>query len=215
MFIRLGQFYAFLLLLFCLSFNIVFFPEVRAPLLGSDDPLKPYEQAVKSALFEWNITEKISNIYPPIQSNAENIQKVPPPAPIEQKNTPAASANVPKEEPKESKPIPDSLLPTPPQKDELKSKPKTVPDIEKPKEPEKPKPAVPVATPTENQQTAVVMPVPKPAAAIILPVVADQFKPLITAPKQAFKPTESIKPSASAVWDTVDTALERPIRYDR
>jgi hypothetical protein len=58
-------------------------------------------------------------------------------------------------------------------------------------------------------QTAATMPAPKPATA--KPVIADQFKPITVSPK----PVEPIKPSANAVWDTIDTALERPIRYDQ
>ena len=197
MFIRLGQFYAFLLLLICLSVNIAFFPEVREPFLGSDDPL----ESVKTALSKLEIVAK----------HTEDVQEAPAPAPKEQKKTPEVPADDPKPKPKESDPIPDSLLPDPPQKDELKDKPKTVPDVEKPKEPEKPKPAAPVVAPMENQQIAAVMPMPKPADAIIQPVVAEQFKPVIASPK----PIEIAKPSTNAVWDTVDTALERPIRYDR
>jgi hypothetical protein len=58
---------------------------------------------------------------------------------------------------------------------------------------------------------------PSPQLATPKPVVADQFQPIIVETKskesvQSAKP--SVKPSSAPVWETADTVLERPIRYD-
>jgi len=189
--VRLGQFYASLLVLACLGINIAFFPEVREPFLGSDDPLA----SVKSALSELDIQSRIAEFYPQIQSKTEDSQETPtPPAPKKQEK-PAGKileppAKIPAPEPTASSPILDiSLLSTPLPKAE--SKPVSSTSVSK-----------------ENQQTAATMSVPKAAVAISQPVVADQFKPTTT----STKPSATVKPSATAIWDTVDTALERPIR---
>ena len=74
MFVRLGQFYAFVLLLICLMVNIAVFPEVREPFLGNVDPTA----SVKSAFSELDIQERISEIYSSAQSNGDDIQSVVP-----------------------------------------------------------------------------------------------------------------------------------------
>jgi len=204
MLIRLGRFYASLLVLICLGINIAFFPEVREPFLGSDDPLA----SVKSALSELDIQARIAEFYPQIQSKTEDIQDTPaPPTPKKQEKPAGTTSELPAKtsapEPTTSDPLLDlSLWSVPSPKAESKST---------PKETEAPKPTPSVAVSKDNQQTAATMSAPKAAAAVIMPVVADQFKPTTTAPK----PTETAKPSANAVWDTIDTVLERPIRYDR
>ena len=206
--IRLGQFYACLLLFTCLGINIAFFSEVREPFLGGADPLA----SVKSALSELDIKARIAEFYPQTLSKAENIQKedvqnMPLPTPKKQEKPSELSASMPKPEPVVSNPVLDPfLLPSQPPKEMPKE------EETKLKKSEIPNPIPSVIVPEEsnlNQQTAVTVPAPKPAAA--KPMVADQFKPIMTQPK----PVEPVKPSANVVWDTIDTALERPIRYDQ
>jgi len=204
--IRPGQFYASLLLLVCLGTNIAFFPEVREPFLGSEDPFG----SVKSALSELDIKATLAEFYPKILSNVGDEQHIPPPIP----STPS-----PPPVPEPAVKNPDSLpLPTPPPVAEPLPKSQDMPEEKKPeepktKEPEKLQPPT-AAIPTDNPQTTTT--VPKPVVATIQPAVANPFKPVTAPPKPAetVKPQETVNHSASPVWDTVDTVLERPIRYD-
>jgi len=211
--VRLGQFYALMLLLACLVTNIAFFSEVREPFLGDEDPMP----SVKSAFSELDIQAKIAGFYPKVQSEAEQpkvdevpalpppappeaekpIPRVEPPTPREPRRQPAPSANNPPAEPRVADPMVDPFLSP----------------VSPPKELEEPKPAVSVVVPERNErnlQTVAVMPAPTPVAAVMQPVIAEQFKPIIVEPK----PTAPVKPSSTPVWDTIDTFLDRPIRYD-
>jgi hypothetical protein len=188
--VRLGQFYAFVLLLTCLAINIAFFSEVREPFLGDEDPLA----SVKSAFAELNIQANLADFYPKVQSKVDSLQDVTPPV------TPAPKkANPVPTEPESVVPIVDPFqFATPPPKVEHK-----IPT-------EEPAPPAPLIAPSENLQTAATMPVPQPAAAVAKPVIADQFKPMMTEPKPIV-PVNSVKPSSTPVWETIDTVLERPI----
>ena len=204
--VRLGQFYALVLLLACLGINIVFFSEVRKPFFGNEDPLA----SVQSSLSELDIRGAIAEYYPKRQLQEDGVQVPPPPPPKEEPSAPKAqrrsSAPLPKAEPENVISIGDPLLPSdpPPKAEPAKPAPKETP----------PEP-VSVAPPAENQQTAATMSAPNPAVAAVKPVVADQFKPLIPEPKSAApQSAASGKPSPSPVWDTIDTVLERPIWYD-
>ena len=108
---------------------------------------------------------------------------------------------------------------------------------------EEPKPAVSVVAPDiavqdfvvqdvvvqkrekPTMQTVAVTPFPAPIAAVVQPVVAEQFKPIIDEQKPVSQksvsqksttpvPVTPFKPSSVPVWDTTDSILARPIRYD-
>jgi hypothetical protein len=194
--VRLGQFYALVLLLTCLGINIAFFSEVREPFLGSEDPLA----SVKSSLSELDIQGKIAAFYPKTSSKVDDVQVPPPSAP-------------PKAEPPVQKK--QHQQPTPPPKAEPE---KSIPQPAPKEAPQKPAESMPVVTPAENLQTSATVLVPQPAIAAVKPVVADQFKPVTPESKpNEPKPKElvkSVKLSSSPVWDTIDTVLERPIRYE-
>jgi len=208
--IRPSQFYASLVLLVCLGTNIAFFPEVREPFLGSGDPFG----SLKSALAELDINAKIAEFYPQTQSNVEHTQDShstapsPPSSPPPPPPPPPPPQPVPEPEP-ETEPAENNLVldpapyqrATPPPSVEPQPEPKKVPEVpEKPQEPETPPPAAAI---------------PQPAVATIQPVVAEQFKPITPSPKPAPpKPADITQFSASPVWGTIDTVLERPIRYD-
>ena len=68
--VRLGQFYAFVLLFGCLATNIAFFSEVREPFLGDSD----HGVAINSALSELDIQDKIAAFYPKVSPNVVNTQ---------------------------------------------------------------------------------------------------------------------------------------------
>lgn len=177
--VRIGYFYAFLLMLLCVVVNIAFFAEVREPFLGDEDPTA----SIKSVFADWDIEATLAEYFPKVQSKV--------PSPVEE--------------------IPDELQPEPPKEE------KRVPKEPSRKEPlqqepvpkeEPPTPKVaPEALPASLEgavQTAAALPVPQSAA--IKPAVAEQFKPIIAPPSM---------PASSPVWMTVDTVLERPIKYDR
>ena len=222
--VRLGQFYAFLLLLTCLSINIAFFPEVREPFLGDDDPVS----STKLALSESDFTARIAEFYPTIQARVQDLRSVLPLPGAQKQKEPEKTSELPTDiwEPDirvpwtvTDDPIVDSFfLPSQPPVEE----PEVISEEE---EPEAPEPVFSVVAPETSgmtQQTSAVVPVASPA--VVRPVVADQFKPIII-------PVESVRPpageetkrasnasagksSSNVVWDTIDTVLERPIRYD-
>ena len=151
MFVRLGQFYAFVLLLICLMINVAFFPEVREPFLGDEDPMA----SVKSAFSELDIQERIDEFYPKMLSNADGVPAVVPPK--EQRQQSSAS------------PVVDvNSVSAPPQKTEPAKR-------EIPKEISKSSP--PIVVPAKNLQTAVAVPGPQPG--IIQPATAEKFKPIV------------------------------------
>ena len=181
MFSRLGQFYAFLLLLACLVVNIAFFAEVRELFLGDDDPLA----SIKSAFSELGIETKIADIFPMIQSQVDDVSESEPPAQKEGRSV--------SREPRQqstsiiAEPVADpfpSLVPAPPAKSEKDT----------PKKSEEPKPvaAVPQEKSEQNRQIAIT-PAPVAVAATVQPVIANQFKPIIVEPT----PTIPVKPSVS------------------
>lgn len=209
--IRLGHFYASLLLLICLGINIAFFSEVREPFLGDEDPLA----SVKAALSDLNIKAKFAEIYPKIASetdgeSTDTTSLEPSTKTVKPVETPKQPVGMPKKtepdkslifqpSPTKTDPVVDPfLLSTPPPK---ASTPVAAPKDYERKQIEKTKPTEPKKESGVNRQTAAVMPMPQPATT--RPIVADHFKPI-----------ESAKPSTEAVWDTIDTVLERPLRYD-
>ena len=219
--VRLGQFYAFVLLLACLVINIAFFAEVREPFLGDEDPMA----SVKSAFSDLDIQAKLAEFYPPMQSKVNEtkigeISDKPSLAPLErEKSIPKAEISTPKEgnpilgeqrqqsvppvnvPPVVADPMIDPFLPlTQP------SPAKTEQEI--PKEPAPAIPAVALERREPNRQTAAI--IPAPVTAIAQPVIADQFKPIVIEPK----PAAPVKPLSTPVWETPDTVLDRPIRYD-
>ena len=198
---RLGQFYAFMLLLICLAVNITFFSEVRESFLGDADPLA----SVKSTISELDIKASIADFYPKVQSTVEDAQDhaSSPAPPVENKAVFSDSNRQPLAPP--AKPETPSAIVDPfsPAK----------PEPEKAAPQEEPKPPVAASVPAENHQAVASVPAPRPAAAVSRPVIADQFKPIMTEPKPA-EPLQATKPSSSPVWDTVDTILERPVRND-
>ena len=203
---RLGQFYAFVLLLACLATNVAFFAEVREPFFGDEDPLA----SVKSSFSELNIKKSITDFCAQVQSNVDGVTpsvlpKEEKPDPNEQYLKPVSSAK-----PERVTPTADSSPPSAP------------PSVSPPAPPPEPEPAKTarkeeskhtpsVAPPAETLQTAAAMPAPQPGTA--KPVIADRFKP-ITAESKQMEPAKSAKPSPTPVWETVDTVLERPLRYD-
>ena len=205
--VRLSQFYALVLLLTCLGINIVFFSEVREPFLGSEDPLI----SVTSSFSELDIMGKIAEWFPKKQSKVDDVQDLTPSAP------PKEESPAPKAQRRQSAPPPaepenvisrvNPLLPSdpPPKAEPAKPVPKEAP-------PESSR-SVPITAPAENLQTAATMPAPQPAAAAVKPVVANQFKPITPEPKPAAS-VKPPKPSSTPIWDTIDTVLERPVRYD-
>ena len=174
MLVRLGHFYAFVLLLICLMIDIAFFSAVREPFLGAEDPTA----SIKSALSELDIPEKIAEFYPQTQSNADNVQVVTP-----QKEPPRQSSVPPLEAEPVKKDVPKEIS----------------------------KSSTPTAAPMENRQTAATIPAAKPA--VSLPVIAEQFKPIVPEQKPV-APTKPVKPSSVPVWETIDSLLEQPIRHD-
>ena len=218
--VRLGQFYALLFLLACLVTNIAFFAEVREHFLGDDDPMA----SVKSAFADLDIQAKIAEFYPAVQSKVDDakmdgvLEATPPtqletekPAPKVEISSPKEAEPVPREQQRRRQTTPAPGTPNTEPFPPLSQQP-TIPAKEAlPKESEVPKPIPSVLEPERrepNQQTAAAIPVP--AFAAVQPVVAEQFKPITVEPK----PTPPVRPSANPVWDTMDTILERPIRYD-
>jgi len=235
---RLGQFYALVLLLACLVTNIAFFAEVREPFLGDDDPMA----SVKSAFSDLNIQARVAEFSPKILSRADGVKVdeakidgikidempemipptppaplaverpaprvVEPPAPREPRQQPTPPVNNLLAEPVIAEPIGDPFPPL---------------ETEPPKELEEPKPAVSTVVQARNettrnetaQQAAAIIPVsaPAPVTAATQPVIADRFNPITVEPPVP-PPTAPARPSSTPVWDTIDTILERPIRYD-
>jgi len=200
MLVRFGHFYAFVLLLACLAINIAFFDKVREPFLGDVDPTA----SVKSAFSDLDIQAKIAEFYPQTQSNADEsaikeaaeeasppeaekpvrIEELPVPPPA-----PAPPANDPPLVPVIAEPVIESLLPS---------------------EPEEPTPTVSAVPEIRESPRQMVAAVPTPTPATLQPVVAAQFKPIVTEKKSSMP----VKPSSSPVWDTGDSGRARPIRYD-
>ena len=240
MLIRLGQFYALVLLLACLVTNIAFFAKVREPFLGNDDPTA----SVKTAFANLDFQGRIEKFYPQTQSKVDDTtvnttvdntpvdevsditSSLPPekgkPAPRAETPVPrierAASSEshrqspLPVHDPPAESVFADPIIESPSPFAQL---PQTEPEkTSPPKELEEPKPDVTVVVSERhepNQQTVAVMAAPASVAAVVQPVIANQFKPIIVEPKSVVP----VKPSSAPVWDTVDTIRERPIRYDR
>jgi len=216
---RLGQLYALVLLFACLVTNIAFFADVREPFLGDDDPMA----SVKSAFSDLNIQARIAEFYPKILSkaNEEKVDEVPeatpltPPTLLEaERPTPRVEMPVPRE-PRQQPTLPVNNLLTEPAIAEPIIDPFPPLGAEPPKELEKPEPAASTVVQTMNESTrqvATVMPVSAivPVIATVQPVIADQFNPIDT----ATQPIAPVRPSATPVWNTIDTILDRPIRYD-
>ena len=216
---RLGQFYALVLLLACLVTNIAFFAEVREPFLGDDDPVA----SVKSAFSDLNIQARLAEFYPKILSMANEAKgdeapEVTPPIPptlLEaERPTPRVEMPVPREPRQQPIPPVNNLLMEP-----VIAEPTVDPfpplETEPPKELEKPEPAASTVVQTMNEltrQAATVTPVSAivPVTATVQPVIADQFNPIGI----ATQPVAPVRPSSTPVWDTIDTILDRPIRYD-
>ena len=207
-----------MLLITCLVINIAFFSEVREPFLGKDDPLA----SVKSAFAELDIQSKFAEFYPKVQSKVDNVSIVTPPeepeerTPVQKKDESAPQA--------ENPPSRKQRQPLPPKQPEESVEPqKDVPKVE-PKEAATKEPVgresvSPVLTVTPvrgevNLQTAATIPIPKAAPSVANPVVANQCTPILTEPRPT-EPVKPIKPSSNPVWETVDSVLNRPIRYDR
>ena len=110
--------------------------------------------------------------------------------------------------PKPTMPEPVLSEPMPPEPPPVPQKPEAEPTRGESKE--EPQSADPFAAPAESPQEAAFDPFPQPAVAAVRPVIADQFKPIVTAPK----PPVPVRPSSAPVWGTIETVLERPIRYD-
>ena len=202
--VRLGQFYALMLLLTCLAVNIAFFPEVREPFLGDEDPLA----SVKSAFADLDVQAKIAEFYPKVQSNVDEVSNV---TPLEEPKEETPTPKVEERAPREQRRPPPLVQP-----EEVVPLPKEEPKESVPSESAKNE-SPPVLTPVRSEvhlQTAATMPVPKPAAAVVQPAVAEQFNPVLieSKPTELVKP---VKPSSQPIWETIETVLERPIRYDR
>jgi len=203
--VRLAQFYAFVLLLICLAVNVAFFSDVREFFLGDEDPLA----SAQSAFAEWDIAAKIAAFYPSIPSKADEIADETPPEPARNPEPVSLESLLPK--PPSSKPtipepvLPESLLPEPPPVP-------WEPEAEHAKEesPAEPQSGDPFDAPIETPPESAFDPFPQPAVAAARPVVADQFKPIVAEPK----PPVPVRPSSAPVWGTIETVLERPIRYD-
>jgi len=214
---RLGQFYALLLLFACLATNIAFFAEVREPFLGDEDPMA----SVKSAFSDLDIQGKIAKLYPKIQSKADEVSDTVPPTPPERRTVSRVEPplqrterSAPRESKQHSAPPVETVVADPIVDPFLLL-------VQPPEVWEEPKPAVSVVVPDvmpdivperrePNLQASAIMSAPASVAAVVLPVVAEQFKPITVEPK----PVVLVKPSSAPVWDTVDTILDRPIRYD-
>jgi hypothetical protein len=215
---RLGHFYASLLVFICLGINIAFFPEVREPFLGGDDPLA----SVKAALSDLNIKARFVEICPKTQFNTDSEASVPTPqasptdpvksaeptkkpAAVSIKIEPVKTA-VPKTKTAQNESLPDPFL-LPSSQPKEPAPPADLIAVEQ-KQFERTKPTDPQKESGLNRQTAASVPIPQSAAA--RPIIADQFKPIVTPSKSI----ESTKPSPDVVWDTIDTITERPLRYD-
>ena len=247
--VRLGQFYALVLLLLCLATNIAFFAEVREPFLGDDDPTA----SVKLAFSDLDIRAKIAEFYPKIQSPVDESEVdatkaddvpvadvTPPPPPAEEKTAPREPRQQPAPPASNPPPVPVIVAPIVDPFPPITPSPITQPPITPPPFAQPPTTLPPVvesekAVPEEippnetafpaavtperrgqNRQTAAIISGPAPVAAVVQPVIADQFKPITVEPKPVapVAPAGPVKPSATPVWETVDTILDRPIRYD-
>ena len=213
---RLGQFYALVLLLVCLVINIVFFAEVREPFLGSDDPMP----SMKSTFSDLNIQARIAEFHPKILSRANEakVDEIPEAiltAPlVEERPTPRVEVPAPREPRQQPTPPVNNLLAEPVIAEPI-ADPFPPLETEPPKELEKPKPAVSDVVQTSNEstrQTTTIVPVSAvaPVTATVQPIVADRFNPIVA----ESQPIAPVRPSATPVWDTIDTILDRPIRYD-
>ena len=185
--------YACVLLLACLVFNIAYFNNVRESFLGEEDPTA----SIKSVFSKSGIPAKVAKFNSkPLTEEDEKQNVTPPTPPKEEKTAPREQRRqTPQAKPEETATI---TVSEPPSKAEPEKK-------EKPKE--EPKPAVPA----ETLQTSVAMPAPQPA--VVQSVIADQFKPIIPEQKPA-TPIKQVKLSSAPVWETADTILAQPIRYD-
>jgi hypothetical protein len=181
--IRLGTFCVFLLMLVSLGVNMAFFSEVRESFLGKG----------KSALSSQPVTSEpdIAEFYP--QTPPQNAEKNP----------------LPKREVSVEPPV---KVPAPiPLSADSGNAPFLLPSVPPPAPAETSQPVTaPKENNTDKQTTALLPPAPKSAA--VKPIVADQFKPVMTKPKQPNKPSQ--KPSSNIVWGTAESVAEQPVRYD-
>ena len=235
--VRLGQFYALVLLLACLATNIAFFAEVREPFLGDEDPTA----SVKSAFFDLDIQAKIAEFYPKTLFKIDEpvidevSESTPSLSPEEEKPVPKVESPAPQterpasREPRRQQAPPNDLQaesaiskpavesPTPPEPAMKQEEPETVPKEVPPEAPSR-EPRVPksvtsaVATKQHEPplQTVAAIPAPVPVTAPVQSAIAEQFMPIIVEPK----PLTPVRPSSSPVWDTTDAIRDRPIRYD-
>lgn len=203
MLVRLGQFYAFMLLLICLGTNIVLFDTVREHFLGDGDPVP----SAKIAFSELDLQAKIAEFYPKMQPHMDDVENTTHPpleteksAPKEQRQQISTSLA----KSVETSPVVDPV-PVPDPSPEVKPMKEEVPKNETSKS------SAPVATSVETLQTAATIPTPKQAVA--QSIIADQFRPIVSQQKPVVS-IKSIKPSSTPIWETIDTVLEQPIRYD-
>ena len=225
--VRLGQFYAFVLLLVCLVTNIAFFAEVREPFLGDEDPLA----SVKSAFADLDVPAKIAGFYPKTQSKIDgtNIDGAKADEVLDIVSAPLAPPlEIEKSAPREPIPAPRTERPTPqepPSASPVIADPMVDPFLPFTQQPsavhseEVLEPAhstvsgnstVSGSVPERQTQDLKDFLAPTSSVAGILPVVAEQFRPIIVEPK----PVAPVKPSSAPVWDTADTIWDRPIWYD-
>jgi hypothetical protein len=185
--IRLGQFYACVLVFVCLTINIAFFADVREPFLGDDDPLA----SIKATLGELDIPAKIAGLYPKVQSKAEEDQDEipviteipeisPPVSPTEESPAPKEELPAPRGQ-RRSTPSENAPPPKVEPEQVTLNEPETLPETL-----EEPKFHVATIVPEDNLQTSAVMPAPLPA--VIKPDVTDLFKPIMGEPIPMRKP---------------------------
>ena len=167
-----GQFYAFVLMVLCLTINVAFFPEVREPFLGDEDPTA----SVKSALNDWDIPAKLAEFYPKIQMKAADMQdevRNERPLPeLSKPELPKAEKPAPKEQRRQS-----PVLPASPEASQEIVDPFLQPSASPPKETGTPKPVDSPVVPVETLPTAAT--VLRSAPATVQPAFADQFKPIM------------------------------------
>ena len=166
--VRLGQFYAFVLLLICLTTNVVFFSDVRESFLGDDDPLA----STKAAFSDLNLAARIAEFYPAILSNANTDPANADGADVDKVDTAVDD-------------VPDITPPAP----HVPIVP-IVPIIEQPAklpalpeawgEPVKEEPPAEVISP--EKPVEIVVSIPAPVVVAAKPAIADQFKPIMAEP---------------------------------
>ena len=198
--------YACVLLIACLVFNIAYFNNVRESFLGEEDPTA----SIKSAIFQSGIPAKVAKLYSTTQTEEDENQNVTPHTPSKgEKTSPKAEQPTSREQRRQT-----STPPTKPEEVVAIPISDPQPKIEQePKEESKKEsnPSASAVVPVETLQTAALVPVPSPAVA--QSVIADQFKPIVPEQKPAV-PIKPVKLSSAPVWETADTILAQPIRYD-